>query len=678
VAAGPGELPAADWHFTGRAAELRVLTQALARPAHAGSPTVGTIWGRAGAGKTALALRWADQAAAEFPDGQLYASLRGSAAQRSPASTAEVIRGFLDALDVPAESVPADLESQLGLYRDLVAGRRMLIVLDDARDSAQVEPLLPAGDGCCVLVTSARRLDDLTPGPAAVLNVDELPPGDARELVLTLLGSRGSPAGPQLADQVVGRCGGLPLTLLIACARLSTWSDARLAAGVAELALTSERASESGQGSVTDAVAAWSYGQLEDPAATLFRLLSVCPGIDLAAAAVASLAGLEIDVASRAVAELAALRLLTLDRRGRGRLRGPLAAIAADLAGRADTPGVLHAARRRLLDHYLHTAHEADQLLFPHRLALTIGDATAGVRPERLSTPDEALCWFAAEHRTLLAVISIADAEGFDTHAWQLTSCVAMYLDLTGHWQDFSDLQRTAITAAGRLGDLDGLARSHHAYAHACVRLGRNPDAMTEFERALGLYRASGDRAGQGSVHLGMSQLHCREGSYAAALPHARQALALYTSADDHNGHAQALNQLGWSLAHLGALEPAIEYCHQALGMYGPGESRAGEPQTWDSLGYAYHRLGDYRLAISCYEQAMTLWRAIGDRYDQALTLVRLGEVHDSAADQAAAEAAWRDALAIFHELKHPQAADVQARLRSAPRPRGLASQPGA
>jgi tetratricopeptide (TPR) repeat protein len=679
VSAAPDELPAPDWHFTGRAAELRALTQALDDASQSRSVVICSITGPAGVGKTALAAAWAHQVASRFPDGQLHANLRGSSSgpgggRRSPATTGDVIRGFLDALDVPIESVPASPQDQISLYRSLLAGKRALVLLDDASDAAQVQPLLPVGGGCLALVTSRRPLGHLAgdddPAPVAL---DGLADDEAIELAAKLLGPRAAAAGRDAAASLVPHCGRLPLALTIACARLGARGDTDAGELIAELAagaVAPGRAGvPAGPGPAADAtrlnrVIAWTYQRLDEGTARLFRLLSVHQGTDVTAPAAASLADVEVDAASRALAELAALRLLDLDQRGRYGVPEVVGAFARQLAADADPPGVLLAATRRLLDHYLHTACLADRLLFPRHDPLGIGDATAGVRPEPLATPDEALGWFTAERLVLLDVIAQADREGFDVHAWQLTSCVAMFLDSRRHWQDFSSVQAVAITAAARLGDLDGLARSHHAYARACIRLGRDTDAMTEFERALGLYRASGDRNGQGSVHLGMSQLLCRQGDYATAVPHARQALELATTAGDRNGHAQALNQLGWTLAHLGALEPAIEYCHQALGMYGPGESRTGEPETWDSLGYAYHRLGDYRLAISCYQQAMTLWRAVGDRYDQAMTMIRLGEVHDSAGEAASAEDAWTQALALLHELKHPQAADVQVRLR--------------
>jgi tetratricopeptide (TPR) repeat protein len=689
VANAPDGLPAANWHFTGRAAELHALSTLLKARALDGKPPapVPLIVGAAGSGKTALAVQWAHQVTSHFPDGQLYADLRGSYAvparvttdgassALAPAVAGETIRGFLDALEVPAESIPPELDAQLGLYHSLLAGKRMLILLDDAADAAQVLPLLPAGGGCFVLVTSRQRMAGLADShDAAPLSLDALSADDGRALAAKLIGARGAAADSDLLDQLIAACGGLPLTLTIACAWLGPSSDVKLRTGIAELTRARLVADEDGYTPAgLAAVISLACRQLDDPAARLFRLLSVHPGADLAASAAASLAGLDIDAASRALAELSSAYLLARDRHGRYRLAEQLAAQAHDQSAGHDSPAERQAATRRLLDHYLHTAHTADRLLFPHRPALAIGAAAAGVRPEPLASPDEALRWLVAEHRVLLAAIALADRQGFDAHAWQLTCCVAVFLDLRGYSLEFGAVQRIAITAAARLGDLDGLARSHHAYAHALIRLGDDDDAVTEFQRALDLYRSAGDRAGQGSVHLGLSQLLCRQGDYETAVPQARQALDRFAAADDHNGQAQALNQLGWSLAHLGAVEPAIEYCHQALGMYGPGLTRAGEPETWDSLGYSYHRLGDHRLASSCYEQAMTLWRAAGDRYNQALTLVRLGEVHDSAGDPAAAEAAWGEALVIFHELKHPQATEVQARLRAAPRRKPIA-----
>ena len=359
----PRELPAAVPHFTGRAGALAVLTELLDRPEFSATVVISAINGTAGVGKTALAVHWAHQVSQRFPDGQLYVNLRGYDPSGAPLLSADAVRGFLDALGVPAAQIPAAPQAQAGLYRSLLSGRRMLILLDNARDVAQVRPLLPGSAGCLVLVTSRSQLTGLVAADGArVLTVDVLTDAEALALLGRRLGPERVAAEPAAAAELIMLCARLPLALNIAAARAAARPKHSLAAVAA--ALRGERgrldAFDTGDhASSARTVFSWSYRSLSQPAARMFRLLGLHPGPDITEAAAASLAGVAAEAAHRSLAELTAAHLVTEQVPGRFSFHDLLRAYAAEQLGSSDSPPERHAALGRMLDYYLHTAQAA-------------------------------------------------------------------------------------------------------------------------------------------------------------------------------------------------------------------------------------------------------------------------------------------------------------------------------
>jgi len=413
----PRQLPAAAAHFAGRAGELKVLDGLLERAAGTGDTAViSAITGTAGIGKTALAVRWARQVAGRFPDGQLHVDLRGFGPAGPPVMPGEAIGSFLDGLGVPAERIPAGLEARAGLYRSLLAGKRMLIVLDNARDPAQVRPLLPAWPGCLVLVTSRNQLTGLAAADGAhLLTLDVLTEPEARALLERRLGTGRVTGQAAAVTELTRLCARLPLALSIAAARAAACPGLSLTALAAELRGTPARLDALGTGdAATDVrtVFSWSCQQLTGPGARMFRLLAVHPGPDITAPAAASLSGVPLPQARHALAELASAHLITEHAPGRYAFHDLLRVYAAEQARARESEPERDAAEHRVLDHYLHTAAAAALLLHPDHEPISLNPPQPGVQPEELTSRRQALDWVAAEPHVLLAVISHAPSTG--------------------------------------------------------------------------------------------------------------------------------------------------------------------------------------------------------------------------------------------------------------------------
>jgi tetratricopeptide (TPR) repeat protein len=664
----PRQLPPAVAHFAGRAGELARLTGLLrGRTEIAGTVVIAAIGGTAGVGKTALAVYWAHRVADRFPDGQLYVNLRGFDPAAQVLAPADAVRRFLDALEVPPERIPLDLDAQAALYRSQLAGRRMLVVLDNARDSAQVRPLLPAAPTCLVLVTSRNQLSGLVAADGAhPINLGVLSVGEARELLARRLGEQRVAAEPDTVEQIIGRCARLPLALALVAAHAAARPRVALHTLAGELADAQQRwQTLTGDDPHTDVrvVFSWSYHALTPDAARLFRLLGLYPGPDITAPAAASLAGTTLDAVRPVLAELTRASLLTEPTLGRHTLHDLLRGYATQLAETVDTDEQRHAATGRILDHYLHTAHAADRLRNPTRDLVRLAPPRAGVTPEQLSNPEHAMGWFTVEQPVLLAAVAYAAAAGFDTHTWQLAWTLWAFLDGRGHWHDQAIVGQAAVAAAQRLADPTTQARTHRILAFAYTRLARLDDAHTQLRDALDLATQAGDQTQQAHTHLYLSHLWMRRGQPVQALPHGRQALHLYQATGHRSGQANALSQVGWYHALLGEHEQALTSCQQALALHQQLGNRGGQADTWDSLGYVHHHLGQHTQAIACYQQALTLNRDVGDRHFEAEILNHLGDAHHAIGDSRAARDAWQQALTILDDLDHPDAAKVRARL---------------
>jgi len=670
VAVVPRQLPAAAPHFVGRTCELSSLSRQLRHgPDGADGVAISVVGGTAGVGKTTLAVTWAHQVAGQFPDGQLYVNLRGYGPATNPMSPADALRGFLEAFAIPAGQIPASLESLAGMYRSLLSGRRVLVVLDNARDAAQVRPLLPGEAGCAVVITSRSQLTGLVASDgAAPLTLDVLSEADARELLARRLGASRLAQEPDAAAELTGMCARLPLALAITAARAASHPGARLTELVSELddAVARLDALETGDPDTSvRAVLSWSYENLVPEAARMFRLLALHPGPDVGAPAAASLAGVSPSQAIGLLRTLTRAALLTEHAPGRFAFHDLLRAYATELVRATESSSDRRAAGHRILDHYLHTAHSAAALSQFKREPLALKPPRAGTVPEQFADEESALDWFRAEDQILRAVIAQAVIDEFDTHAWQLTSTLAPFVQRSGRLlqQDWNALLTSALVAARRQGDVAGQARVHWDLGLVRTRLGRYVDALSHLTRALDLYRQLGSQPGQASCHLGLALMFEEQGHEAEALRHAERALDIFRGEGHRSGQAEALNAAGWYCTKLGEHRRALEFCQQALDLYRELGSRPGEAGTLDSIGYAHHQLGDYPHAVACYQSSLALLRQFGDFDDEALVLIHLGDAHYASGDAQTAREAWSQALTMLEDKHDPGADRVRARL---------------
>jgi DNA-binding SARP family transcriptional activator len=663
----PAQLPPVVWAFVGRRAELAQLDGLVtAGPGSTGrSPAVviSAVSGTAGVGKTALAVHWANRVRDRFPDGQLYVNLRGF--DPGPAlEPATAVRGFLDALGVPADRIPADLAAQTGLYRSLVAGRRMLVVLDNARDATQVRPLLPGAPGCLVVVTSRNQLGGLVAAEGAYpLALDLLTHDEARQLLAGRLGARRVATEPDAVNQLITLSARLPLALSIAAARAAIRPRFRLAAIADELA----RARGGLEGLATGdpetgvrSVFSWSYRALSEPAARLFRLLGLHPGPDLAAPAVASLAGAPLDRVWTPLAELAGAHLLGEHTPGRYAHHDLLRAYATELA---DVKPDVEACGR-MLDHYLHSAYRAARCLAPHREPIPVAPARPGVALVEASDLAGAMAWFTVERPVLVAMTGYAFDTGHDAHAWQLAWTLETYLNRQGHRDDLAATQRIALAAGLRLGDRAAQARAHLGLGLVELDAGRLDAATRHFGQAGDLFRAVGDHNGQARIQLNLAVASARSGRAGDALDYARGSLESFRTAGNRTGQARALNSIGWYHVQLGDYERSLEYCERAQRLASELDDRYGEAASSDSCGYANHHLGRFAQAAVWFQRSADLFHQLGDRHSEATALAHLGDTHDGAGNVDAARDAWQCALDLLDQLGHPDAEPLRGKLR--------------
>lgn len=664
----PRQLPAAPVWFTGRDAELAALTGLLNEVDRAGGTVViSAVGGTAGVGKTALAVSWAHRVSDRFPDGQLYTNLRSFSPAGAPADPAEAIRGFLDALGAEGGRLPASLDAQAALYRSLLAGRRVLIVLDNARDADQVRPLLPGSSGCLVLVTSRRHLAGLAAVDGArLLKLDVLTDAEARQMLARRLGPERAAAERRAVDDLARLCGRLPLALAITAARVAAQPGHPLSGLAAELRDEQSRldALDAGDGTASVRAAfSWSYQQLTGPAARLFRLLGLHAGPDITAPAGASLAGIPTDQARKVLRELVGVSLLTEPRAGRFAVHDLLRDYAAEQARAIEDRAGRRAAVHRTFDHYVHTARAAALLIEPTKDPIALAAPQRGTVPERLATDEAALAWLRAERHVLSNAIPQAAATGFGVYAWQLSWALVDFLDHEGRWNELAALQACALAASQRAGDLNGQAHAHQYLGLACTRLSSDRDALTHLRSALELYRRTGKPVSQARTLLGLGRLLATQGRYGEAIWNAEQARNLFRSAGHRAGQANALNNAGWYHAHLGHLEQALVHCRQACYLFQELGDPGGEARAWDSLGFAHHELGHPAEAVTSYQHAIRLYLGCGDRYNQCETLDRMGDAQRATGQPAEARASWRQALAILDDLHHPGRERVRAKL---------------
>ncbi|MFD4669628.1 BTAD domain-containing putative transcriptional regulator [Lentzea sp. NPDC058450] len=659
TAAAPRQLPAPPRWFTGRQAELARLDEALAPGA--ATVVISAIGGAGGIGKTWLALHWAHRHADRFPDGHLFTDLRGFTPTEQPVTPDAAVFGFLTALGVAPVQVPADLDAASALYRSRVAGRRMLIVLDNAATAEQVVPLLPGSPTCTVLVTGRNRLAGLIDRHGARhLHLDVLTRQEARALLAARLGAGRVAAEPDAVDELIDLCGGYPLALSIAARNATTRPGIPLAEVATELREFGLELLDQESGLST--VLSWSLRYLTTTQRTLFALLGIAPGPDTTLPAVVSLTGTSPADAHHA---LSALEEASLLERHPGR-RYAMHDLVRDYATTtaSDLPAAERAAALiRVIDFHLHTARTADRLMDSHRPEMPATPPAPGVRPLPLLDAAAASTWLEAEHATLLATQRTAAALGRHETVWHLAWTLDTFHLWRGHRHEALAVWRAALDAAAHLPDPAALSRTHRLLGRACSRLDLRDEASWHLEQALELAIRHNDQTEQAHTHRSLAFAWDLRGDDRRALNHARHAQELYHALNQPAWEADALSAAGWYAARLDEFDTAREHCQAALALHRLHHNPAGESATLDSLGLIAQQTGDHRQAVVHYREAVALYRLHGNAYYVAETLDRVGRSHLALAQHDEARAVWQEALELYRDQGRDEDA-TRARLQ--------------
>jgi tetratricopeptide (TPR) repeat protein/transcriptional regulator with XRE-family HTH domain len=712
----PRELPADVDAFTGRADELAELDRLL--PAGQGhragrEPTavvISAVSGTAGVGKTALAVRWAHQAQDRFPDGQLYVNLRGYDPGQ-PMTAAWALAGFLRALGVPGQDIPAEENERAARYRSLLHGRQMLVVLDNASDVEQVRPLLPGTRTCAVVVTSRDALAGLVARDGARrLDLDLLPQADAVALLRALIGGRAD-ADPQAAAVLAARCGRLPLALRVAAELAAARPAAPLAELAGELADQQRRLDLLDAGgdprTAVRAVFSWSYRHLSADAALVFRSSGLHPGPDLDRYAAAALTGTTPEQAGRLLDVLARAHLIEPAQRGRYGMHDLLRDYATEQAVSEDPEPGRRAALTRLFDHYLGTAATAMDTVAPAERHLRPRIPPAATPAPPLPDPAAARAWLDAERATMVAVAAHTAACGWPGHATRLAATLHRYLDDGGHRAEAATIHAHARRATQLTGDRAAEATALTNLGFVDMRQDRYPQATDHHRQALALFRQIGDRAGQARALNNLGGIDWQQGRYQQAADRLQQSLAVFREIGDRTREANALGVLGAVDLRLGRYQQAADHYRQALAVFRQTGYRMGEALALTGLGDADLRLGRYQQAADHHRQALAMFREIGERPGEAGALNGLGEVllatgqpgqartqHAAALDLASpigdrhqqaraccglarachaegdlgqARRHWQQALTLYTDLGVPEADQVRAQLAALP-----------
>ncbi|UZJ30902.1 AfsR/SARP family transcriptional regulator [Streptomyces endophytica] len=700
VVVRPQQLPATVADFTGRNAFVDELGKQLAT-AEGSVMAVSALTGIGGVGKTTLAVHVAHAAREHFPDGQLYVDLQG--AGHTPSEPEAVLGSFLRALGTPDSSIPDGLEERSALYRSTLAGRRVLALLDNARDAAQVRPLLPGSEGCAALITSRARLIDLA--GAYLIDVDVMSPEEALKLFTRIVGEERVTAERQSAMAVVGACGFLPLAIRIAASRLAarrTWTVSTLARKLAD---ERRRLDELRAGDLAvTATFELGYGQLEPHQARAFRLLGLADGPDISLAAAAALLDMDADSAEDLIESLVDASLLESAAPGRYRFHDLVRLYARACAERDEHPPTERdAALSRLLDFYLATAKEvytlerpgdrlADHMERPQYAGLTFTDRIG------------ALEWLFAEARCLLACAQQSAGPKTLRRAVDLLLLAQDLAESGADSRQYEHVNMALLEAARALDYQRAQARIHVAltnvhtlagrfdkadeHAQSAMLLGlatkdafassyapndrgiiansqsRHADAEAYLTQALSAFREDRNKPSEASALCNLSRVHLATDRVDTAIRLAQEGIAIYRELGATRRLANGMYALGLAFTRAQRLEDATEQLSKALAIFQASRQRFWEGMTYFRLAETDLTAGHPAQAANHAEQALTALRAIGGEWWHANVLTLLGRALDGVGQTGRARVCWQEALSVYERLDSPEGAAVRRLLR--------------
>ncbi|MGP3969231.1 ATP-binding protein [Streptomyces sp. 6N223] len=666
----PRQLPQDVSKFVNRESELAQLDSllsAISHQPHSSPVVISAVAGAAGVGKTALAVHWAHRVRRAFPDGDLYVDLRGYGLH-ARLTAEQALSGFLHALNVPAARIPADLGARSALFRSVLDGRRVLVLLDNAATPDQVRHLLPGTGRCLVLVTSRNRLSGLIARDGASrMTVDHLTQEESLNLLSEIVGADRVDAEPEAARHLAALCDHLPLALRIVAERAVTHPHHDLSDLVGELLDERDRldglALDEDELSTVRTVFSWSYRSLAPDTARTFRLLGLHPSPELATSAVVALTGVPRVRAARALDSLSGLHLVQQTKRDRYRVHDLIRSYALERAMEEETEVTRGEAVDRTLGWYLHTAHAASRLILPQMRHLALPPMARSAGGETFGSLDEALHWCETERMALLDAVREARSSGRNEIAWKLPIALMGFFERRSYWDDWIATHRTGLEAARSLGDRFGEGWVALSLADAYWDLRRFDDALECYSRALAATRETADRWGEGFSLRGMSLSFLERGEFQQAINYSRLALPIFAEIGERRGEGMCHLSIGQGHLGLGHLDDATSCMERALAIFRELGNEWSQALATFRLGTALHRRDDSAAAIGRHTAAATAFRRLGDRRHEAMVLDSLGDIHRAAGDIPQATDAWRRSLTLFEELEDPKADTVRSKL---------------
>ena len=625
------QLPPDIEDFTGRDDAMRALEGLFETAGHRSTNVVvSSISGRAGVGKTALATRMAHRLRPSFPDGQLYVNLRGAEAKHM--ESAEVLGELLHELGVARGAIGDKLDERTRQYRDQLANRRILVVLDNAAEAAQVRPLLPESPGSAALITSRAQLGELEEATHEIV-LDVLEEDQAIELLAKVVGAERVAAEPEAARMIVELCNHLPLAVRIAGAQLPATGDAPLAV------LAERLAGEHGQLSelrIRDlevrASFALNYKGFEEDERRAFRLLGLLRAPDFSAWVATALLDVELAEAERLIGNLVRAEVLEVARQTpsgqvRYRFHDLLRVFARERMWAEEAEEAQESALRRVLGTYLALAGYAAELLEPQE-----AEASSGPPADRLSGVVERIqadpaTWFEDERLSLIAAVEHASENDLRELTWGLARALAYFFKLRTHWTAWEHTQQLALRAARRAQDRWATANALRSLGDVSVQLLQFQAAIAHFERALSLFHQLRDRNGEAWTRVGLGNAYSEQLRFEQALAQFEPGLALFGALGDRRGLGWAFEGLAVVYRNQGSLEESLACFNQGLALFREVQDRRGEAYCLHNLGLIHRDRGQFQAAFDWFDQAQPIFRELADRQGETFILVNKGHM---------------------------------------------------
>jgi DNA-binding SARP family transcriptional activator len=664
----PAQLPADVADFTGREDQVRHLCALLSNAgagADPGAVRIALVAGSGGLGKTSLAVHAAHRVRGAFPDGQLYVDLLGATAH--PLSAAGVLARFLRDLGVDGRDIPVDDDERAARYRTVLAGRRMLVLLDNARDAAQVRPLLPGTASCAVLVTTRSRMPDLA--STKLVDLDVLDDDEALTLFAKVVGDERAAAEPEATAELLLACAGLPLAIRICAARLNTRTGWTIRSMANRLRDEHRRLDELRAGDLAvRASFQVSFASLPTNAppggiapADAFRMLGLWHGPSISSAAAAALFGAPEHLASDALETLVDAHLLESTSPDRYKFHDLLRVYSAERAVADLASSARDAAMGRLLEWYMRTADAAAQVVSPYRYNVPLAAAAADQPSLSFSTVEDALGWYDSERVNIVAATSQASQCGLHEIAWRLPAPLFSVFNRRGNWTDLIATNKIALASARQVANRQGEAWILNNLGQA-LGIMRDSESIGYLEQSLAIRREIGDRMGEAQSANNLADAYDALGRADEAVDLLRRTLILNREVGYRYGEAVTLSNLGAALHHLDRAEEAVDFLQQASSTFAEIGFRDGVGYALHSLGRCYLSLRRNADALDCLQQALASHEAAGNRNRQAVALRALAVAQSRTGLLAQARKSWEQAAAIFDDLGDSvQAAEVRA-----------------